>query len=62
VGAEELLHIGDLEPTDVAGAIAVGARAALFGGDNDRYVGATQAHYTYTSWAEFIERLPELAE
>lgn len=60
VRAEDLLHIGDLEPTDVKGALEVGARAALFGGDNPRYVGNTRAHYTFTSWREFIDSLPDL--
>lgn len=60
VQPEELLHIGDLEPTDIRGALDFGAQAALFGGDNDKFVGATQAHHTFTSWKDFIEALPDI--
>lgn len=60
VAPVELLHIGDLEPTDVAGALACGARAGLFGGDNTKYLGATRAHYEFRSWSEFIEVLPDI--
>lgn len=60
VDVHGLLHIGDLEYTDIAGAQAVGARAALFTGDNDRYAKGTAADYVFASWDEFIERLPAL--
>lgn len=61
VDPHELLHIGDLEYTDVVGAKSVGARAALFTGDNRRYAGfATAADYTFSTWREFIEQLPRL--
>ncbi|MBI4558663.1 MAG: HAD family hydrolase [Candidatus Hydrogenedentes bacterium] len=60
VNPSELLHIGDLEYTDVVGAHAVGAKAALFAGDNTRHLGATQADYTFTSWQEFINGLTEI--
>ncbi len=60
VTAHELLHIGDLEPTDVAGAINVGAVPALFAGDNTRYIEGTRAHHVYRSWQEFIDALPAL--
>lgn len=53
----ELFHIGDLEPTDVAGALNVGARAGLFAGDNTRFAGNTRAHYTFHSWRAFIDDL-----
>lgn len=53
----EILHIGDLEPTDVAGALAVGARAGLFVGDNDRFAGNTRAHHTFRTWRAFIEEM-----
>ena len=56
----ELLHIGDLEPTDVRGALNVGASAALFGGDNTRYVEKSRANYVFTSWTQFIEQLPSI--
>ena len=54
-----VLHVGDLEPTDIRGALDFGARAALFAGDNERFIGATQADYTFTTWEEFVHRLPE---
>jgi putative hydrolase of the HAD superfamily len=60
VPVTEILHIGDLEPTDVAGALNVGAHAALFAGDNDRFLGATKAQHTFVSWREFVEQLAEL--
>jgi len=60
VKVHELLHIGDLEPTDVAGAINVGAFPALFAGDNARYVPGTRARRVFHSWQEFIDALPNL--
>jgi putative hydrolase of the HAD superfamily len=60
VSRESLLHIGDLEPTDVAGAQAVGARAALFAGDNDRFLNHTKADYTFTRWDDFTAQLSRL--
>ncbi|MBI5094963.1 MAG: HAD family hydrolase [Candidatus Hydrogenedentes bacterium] len=57
---EELLHVGDLEYTDIAGANAIGATAGLFVGDNDTYAEHTTARHTFTSWAAFIELLPAL--
>ena len=54
------MHIGDLEPTDVAGAKNVGAASALFAGDNDRFLGKTTADYTFTRWREFIIALPDI--
>lgn len=62
VPVESLLHIGDLEPTDITGALSLGASAALFGGDNDRFVGDTKAHYTFIDWPSFVEKLPGLIE
>ena len=56
-----ILHIGDLEPTDIAGALGVGARAALFAGDNDRFIDNTKAHHTFRGWTDFVQLLPELA-
>ena len=61
VRPEELFHLGDLEPTDIRGALDIGATAGLFGGDNTRFVGATEAHYTFTSWSAFVEQLPGIA-
>ncbi|GMW00879.1 MAG: hypothetical protein AMXMBFR84_20160 [Candidatus Hydrogenedentota bacterium] len=54
----ELLHIGDLEPTDIAGAHGVGAKAALFSGFNDRFAGNHTAHFHFASWGEFVDALP----
>jgi putative hydrolase of the HAD superfamily len=60
VEANELFHLGDLEPTDIVGAINVGAQAGLFGGDNDRFLEENSAHRTYASWKEFISDVPIL--
>ncbi len=60
VNQKELFHIGDLEPTDISGALAVGARAGLFGGDNDRYIENSRAHHVFRAWPEFVDLLPEL--
>jgi len=60
VNPSELLHIGDLEPTDIEGARAIGAKAALFGGENPKYVGATQADHTFVTWPDFVGALPEI--
>ena len=62
VETNQLLHIGDLEPTDVAGAQKVGAAAALFAGDNDRFLEKTAADYTFTQWREFILTLPKILD
>jgi putative hydrolase of the HAD superfamily len=58
----ELLHLGDLERTDVTGAKAVGAKAALFTGALSVTNGAplTQADYVFASWGDFIEALPDV--
>jgi len=56
----DLLHIGDLEYSDIAGAHALGARAALFAGVNREFLGCTEADYVFTSWREFLELLPSL--
>lgn len=60
IEAKSLLHVGDLEPTDVKGAQDFGARAALFAGDNDRYAKASQADFIFNSWADFLDTLPQL--
>lgn len=60
VGLNQLLHIGDLEHTDIVGAKAVGAQAALFVGDNDTYLGQTTADHTFETWRQFIQCLPRL--
>ena len=60
VAPSELLHLGDLEYTDIAGANAIGAVSGLFAGDNTTYIDHTTARYTFRSWAEFVDRLPDL--
>jgi putative hydrolase of the HAD superfamily len=60
VRPEELLHIGDLERTDIAGAKAMGARAALFLGDHKPAPSYTQADYVINSWREFLDLLPRI--
>jgi len=60
VEPHELLHVGDLEDTDVAGAKACGAKAALFAGVNARHANETRADYVFHSWREFLEALPKL--
>jgi putative hydrolase of the HAD superfamily len=61
VKVSELLHIGDLEGTDIRGAKQVGARAALFVGDHDRYRNQNSADYVFENWAHFMEVLPSIA-
>lgn len=60
VETSELLHIGDLEYTDIVGAHAVGAKAALFAGDNPRHKDATSADYVLETWAGFGDILVEV--
>lgn len=60
VAPDETMHIGDLEPTDIAGALGIGAQAALFAGANPKYLAATKAHHTFTHWHEFLRLLPAL--
>ncbi|HOE67062.1 MAG TPA: HAD family hydrolase [Candidatus Hydrogenedentes bacterium] len=60
VAPEEMLHIGDLEGTDIAGALNVGAQAALFLGDAPAACETTRANHVFTSWPEFVSVLPGL--
>ncbi|MCC6797074.1 MAG: HAD family hydrolase [Candidatus Hydrogenedentes bacterium] len=60
VERNELLHIGDLEGTDIRGAKAVGASAALFVGDHDRYRSNNSADYIIENWNHFLELLPTI--
>ena len=71
VAPHELLHIGDLERTDIAGAKGVGARAVLFAGEHHgggflpsshrpESLNHTQADYVFSAWSDFIKRLPAL--
>lgn len=58
VAPSELLHIGDLEPTDIAGVHAVGGIGALFAGANARFAENTSAEYVFHHWTEFLDALP----
>lgn len=60
VAANELLHIGDLEPTDIVGAHQVGSKGGLFTAVNDRFADNTSADYIFPCWRDFINLLPEL--
>jgi FMN phosphatase YigB (HAD superfamily) len=60
VAANELLHIGDLEPTDIVGAHQVGSKGGLFIAVNDRFADNTSADYIFPCWRDFIKILPEL--
>lgn len=60
VAPHELLHLGDLEPTDIKGIQAVGGTAALFAGANDRFAANTRAEHVFFHWDEFTAALPEL--
>lgn len=61
VPVEALFHIGDLEPTDIRGALNVGAKAGLFAGDNRRFIDNTSAHFTFMTWQGFVDQLPSIA-
>lgn len=60
VGIDSLLHIGDLEPTDIDGAIAVGSQAGLFTGHQDKYLSGTRAHHHFPSWSMYRNWLASL--
>ena len=60
VAPNELLHLGDLDPTDIWGVQGVGGVGALFAGANDRFAANTLAEHTYFDWATFISDLPDL--
>ncbi len=53
VDPSDILHLGDLEPTDIAGVHGVGGKGGLFTGVNDAYAGRTSAEHEFASWAEF---------
>ncbi len=55
VEASRAIHVGDIERTDVAGALAVGMRAIRH--DQVRPGGSTAAEYVSTSFATLVEYL-----
>ncbi len=59
VPVEQLLHIGDREAKDVAGARSVGARAVLFTAVRDRSGGQSQADAVCDSYAHLAEFIAE---
>jgi FMN phosphatase YigB (HAD superfamily) len=56
----EILHIGDLEPTDIAGIQAMGGTAALIAATNDKYYETTKAEHRFRTWIEFITLLDDI--
>lgn len=60
VAPHELLHIGDLEPTDVVGAHQAGGKAGLFTAVNPTYADVTRADHIFNDWRSFIDSLPQL--
>jgi putative hydrolase of the HAD superfamily len=60
VQPHEMLHIGDLEYSDIDGARAFGAQSALFAGDNPRFLDSTKADYVFRSWRECLVMLDTL--
>ncbi len=60
VKTDELLHLGDLEPTDIVGIKNLGGQAGLFAGINLKYMTSTTANYIFTNWQEYIEQLPKI--
>ncbi len=60
VAPHEILHIGDLEHTDIVGIRAVGGKAALFRGDNGHAHKSTNADYTLQTWEDFLDLMPDL--
>jgi putative hydrolase of the HAD superfamily len=60
VEPKEMLHIGDLEYSDIVGIQRVGGKAGLFAGYNSHFLETTSADYVFKNWGEFLEVLPEL--
>ncbi len=54
VTPSEILHIGDLEPTDIVGIKRLGGQGALFAGDNNRFRDTTTADFVFQDWRAFI--------
>jgi HAD superfamily hydrolase (TIGR01549 family) len=55
VSADEAIHVGDIERTDVAGALSVGMRAVRL--DQVRPGGASVAEYVATSYEDLLRYL-----
>ncbi len=55
VNVRDILHVGDLEPTDIAGIQALGGAGGLFTAVNDRYAGETRADHVFTGWPAFLD-------
>lgn len=51
----EILHVGDREDSDVAGARCAGMRVALLG--RGRHIIGTQADFTFSDWESFMQIL-----
>ena len=62
VAPHELLHLGDLEFSDIAGVLAQGGRAALFAGVNDRFLAETKAERAFLRWRDFVEQIDRLID
>lgn len=60
VAPGEILHLGDLEPTDIVGAQGVGGQAGLFAGVNEKYYDGTRAEYRFKNWYEFLDQLEDI--
>lgn len=60
VAPHEILHIGDLEHTDIVGIRALGGKAALFKGANGHTRHETSADYVLNTWDDFLDLMPDL--
>lgn len=60
VRPENILHIGDLEPTDIKGIRGVGGYGGLFVGVNEKYLSNTEADFIFLNWYDFIERFSQI--
>ncbi|MBI2422119.1 MAG: HAD family hydrolase [Candidatus Hydrogenedentes bacterium] len=60
VAPQALLHIGDLDPTDIVGVQRLGGQGALFTAVNSRFAETTTAEHTFACWAAFRDALPGL--
>lgn len=62
VKPENILHIGDLEVTDIKGIKGVGGYGGLFVGVNDKYLNNTTADFIFYDWLDFIEKFSSIVE